>query len=216
LFLGTVVAGATLNAWLSPSLETAIGAVPAGNFLYFWFPNQMSVFALGLCLYFLLQRDRGTPSLLAAHPTLIAALSVVVVAGTAFIPMPHWLDLRLPLPPAFLVVSLAMMVFVLALARSRPGVFLNAPAALMGRVSFSAYLLHVAVLQVIVDQPFLQSTLHTGGWLAIVLFGAALCVIIPVVLAGSWCTYRLVETPMINAGKALIRRRRVAALQSVS
>ena len=102
------------------------------------------------------------------------------------------------------------MIFVLALARSRPGLFLNGPVALMGRVSFSAYLLHFAVLKIVADQPFLRPVFHMTGWSAIVAFAVALICIVVIVLAGSWCTYRLVETPMIGFGKALIRRRRLA------
>jgi peptidoglycan/LPS O-acetylase OafA/YrhL len=210
LFLGTVLIGATLNTLLWPSLEATFGTVPADNFLYFWFPNQMSVFALGLCLFYLLEWDRGRRSILATHPNLVATLSVALVASTAFIAASHWLNLRIPLPPTFLLVSLALMIFVLALARSRPGIFLNAPAALLGRVSFSAYLLHVAVLKIISDQPFLQNALHATGWSAVVAFAFALICIVIIVVAGSWCTYRLIETPMIDVGKALIRRRRLA------
>jgi peptidoglycan/LPS O-acetylase OafA/YrhL len=216
LFLGTVFIGATLNSLLWPSLEASIGTIPARNFLYYWFPNQMSVFALGLCLFHLLEWDKGRGSPLAAHPNLIAALSVAIVASIAFITTPHWLDLRVPLPPAFLLVSLALMIFVLALARSRPGFFLNGPAALMGRVSFSAYLLHVAVLKVISDQPFLQNYFHTAGFSAIVAFAFGLICIVLIVMAGSWCTYRVIETPMIEVGKALIRRRRLVVPQTIS
>jgi peptidoglycan/LPS O-acetylase OafA/YrhL len=215
LFLATLLVGGTLNSLLWPSLEARIGAVPATNFLYFWFPNQMCVFALGLCLFFLLQWDRGRRSLLAAHPNLIAALAVVIVASTAFIVVPQWLDPRVPLPPTFLLVSLALMIFILALARSRPGIFLNGPAALLGRVSFSAYLLHAAVLKVISDQPFLQNYFNTTGWLAIVAFALALVCIVAIILAGSWCTYRAIEAPMIDVGKALIRRRRLMVQRSM-
>lgn len=215
LFLATVILGAALNSWICRSLESKIGILPADNFLYFWFPNQMSVFALGLCLFYMLERNRGRPSVLAAHPTLIAAVSIAGVASTAFIALPRWLNFRMPLPPAFLLASLAFMIFILALARSRPGSFLNGPAALMGRVSFSAYLLHVAVLKVISDQPFLQNYFHATGWAAIVAFGFALVGIVMIVLAGSWSTYRLIETPMIDVGKALIRRRRLTVEQSI-
>jgi peptidoglycan/LPS O-acetylase OafA/YrhL len=214
LFLATALVGAVLNSRLHAPLEAALGPVPADNFLYFWFPNQMSVFALGLCLFYLLERDRGRSSLLAAHPTLIAAVSVAGAAGTAFIALPHWLNWQLTLPPRFLLVSLLMMIFVLALARSRPGLFLSAPVALMGRVSFSAYLLHVAVLKIVSDQPFLQGFFHTSGRIAVAAFGLAMIGVVVIVLAGSWCTYRLIETPMIGVGKALIRRRRLAVLQS--
>jgi peptidoglycan/LPS O-acetylase OafA/YrhL len=190
--------------------------VPTDNFLYFWFPNQMSVFALGLCLYFLLERDRGRSSILARYPNLVAALSALIVAGTAFIAMPHWLDLRMPLPPTFLLVSFALAIFILALARARTGLFINGPAALLGRVSFSAYLLHVAVLKIISALPFLRNDLSATGWRAIVTLTVALIVIVAIVVAASWCTYRLIETPMIGVGKALIRQRRMAMAQSAS
>jgi peptidoglycan/LPS O-acetylase OafA/YrhL len=86
---------------------------------------------------------------------------------------------------------------------------------LLGRVSFSAYLLHAAVLKVISDQPFLQNYFNTTGWLAIVAFALALVCIVAIILAGSWCTYRAIEAPMIDVGKALIRRRRLMVQRSM-
>jgi peptidoglycan/LPS O-acetylase OafA/YrhL len=174
------------------------------------------VFALGLCLFYLLEWDRGRRSLLARYPTLIAAASVAAVVGCALIAMPHWLDLLVPLPPVFLLVTLAMMVFVLALARSPPGLFLNAPTALVGRVSFSAYLLHLAILEIFPDWASRWIDFHATGWPAIAAFAFALICIVPIVVAGSWCTYRLIETPMIHVGKALIRRRRWVVAKGLS
>lgn len=215
LFLATLFAGALANSLLLSTLEAAFGSVSTDNFLYFWFPNQMSVFALGLCLFFLLQRDRGRRSILAAYPNLIAALSAAIIASTAFAALPQWLDPRVPLPPRFIVVSLAMTVFILALGRARPGLFVNRPAALMGRISFSAYLLHFAVLRTIAEQPFLRNFLKASGWSAIVTFAVALVCVVPVVFAASWCTYHVIEMPMIGAGKALIHQRRLAVSQSL-
>ena len=108
------------------------------------------------------------------------------------------------------------MLFILALARNRTGVFLNTPTALLGRVSFSAYLLHFIVLKVVSDQPFLQESLHESGWHAIVAFAVGLACVVLATLAGSWCMYRLIETPMINVGKVLICWRRAAVPPSVS
>jgi len=130
--------------------------------------------------------------------------------------MPHWLDLGLPLPPTFLLASLAFVVFVLALARARTGVFVNRPMALIGRLSFSAYLLHFAVLKFVSDQVLLQGFFHTSGVIAVVAFGFAMTGIVLVVVAGSWCTYRVIETPFIEIGKALIRQRRRAVRQGLS
>ena len=188
LFLVALVIGATLNALLWPSLNATIGSVSADNFPYFWFPNQMSVFALGLCLFFLLERDGDRRSFLAAHPSLIRALSLVLVASAAFITLPRWLDPRQPLPPRFLLVSPGLVLFILALPRSRPGLVLNGPAALLGRVSSSGYLSHFAVLKIVSDQPFPQNPLHASGWPAIMALVAGLVRVVLVTPAESWCT----------------------------
>ncbi|HEY4172848.1 MAG TPA: acyltransferase [Rhodopila sp.] len=216
LFLGVLLAGAALNALAWPSLEATFGTVAADNFLYFWFPNQISVFALGLCLFHLLERDRGRRSLLAACPNLIMMASVVAVASCAFIPTPEWLNLRMPLPPTFLLVSLAMMVFVLALARGSSGLFLNRYVALTGRVSFSGYLLHFAVLKAVAEWASPWIDFHVTGWSAIARFALAMLCIVPITVAASWCTYRVIETPMINLGKDLIRRHRRVAVKNLS
>ncbi len=209
LLLGTLLVGLTLNSLLLPSLDAKFGTMAANNFLYFWFPNQMSVFALGLCLYFLLERDRERRSVFSIYPNVTAGVAVVMIAGVAFIATPQWLNWRSAVPPGFLLVSLALMIFIMALARAGHGIFINGPAALMGWVSFSAYLLHAALLKIVSGLPFLRTYFDTTGWLAIPAFAAALLCIVAIVLAGSWCTYRAIEMPMIGLGKTLLRQRRL-------
>ncbi len=213
LFLTTLAAGAALNSWYWLYLEPTSGAVPADNFLYFWFPNQMSVFALGLSLFYLLKRDGvGVRyDLLRAYPNRIAALAVVAFATRSFVSTPHWLNLSMPVPPRFIFVSLSFTIFILALSRAANGVWVNRPIAMMGRVSFSAYLLHFALLQIISQLPFLQNYLNGTGWYAILGFAMLLICLVPIVQVLSWCSYTVIETPMIDVGKVLIRQRALTA-----
>ena len=66
------------------------------------------------------------------------------------------------MPPTFLVVSVALSGFILALAlalalaHARRGWFVNRTMSLIGRVSFSAYLLHFAVLDLASELPALH------------------------------------------------------------
>jgi peptidoglycan/LPS O-acetylase OafA/YrhL len=208
LLSATVLAGAAMNGLSWPYLNASVGTVPANNFLYFWFPNQMSVFALGMCLYFMLQRAPGRLSVWSLYPNATAILTVAAVVGVAFLGAPQWLSLNTARPPAFVLVSIALALFILALAHVRQGPLVNRGIALLGRVSFSAYLLHVAVLKVLEDQVSLRALFNLTGWLAIPAYGLTLICIVLLVLAGAWCLYRAVELPMIDLGKALIRKRR--------
>ncbi len=63
LLLGSLLIGAAAaNSLLQPILVSAYDRGTADRFLCIWFPNQMSVFALGKNLFLLLQRDRQRSS----------------------------------------------------------------------------------------------------------------------------------------------------------
>jgi peptidoglycan/LPS O-acetylase OafA/YrhL len=208
LVLATLLIGAALNTLISPSLMKEFGVIPADNFLFFWFPNQMSVFALGLVLFFVLERERTAPQVRYANALAIA--SVILVLAVAYLHAPHWLALRNPVPPAFILVTLALMLFMLALSRARSGLLLNPVIALFGRVSFSAYLLHFAILAILQRTPPFRDYIDATDWTAAITFAATLATTLVLVLGVSWCSYHLIERPMIAAGKSFIRRRHAA------
>jgi peptidoglycan/LPS O-acetylase OafA/YrhL len=83
----------------------------------------------------------------------------------------------------------------------------------MGQVSFSAYLLHFAVLDLF-DQ--FSNVLHTRatGLEAIAAFVAGWGIAVPITYALSWISHRIIEQPMINAGKALIRAKKATSVPS--
>ena len=207
LLVVTLGVGMIANPLVYPLIASDLGATPADNFVYFWFPNQMSVFALGFCLYHLMQWDSGRQSVFACFPNTIAAGALALFMSVTFLPLPHWLTWQVPLPPAFIYASVAFMIFMLAMARAPAGLFVNPVTRFMGRISFSAYLVHEAVISQIGKAPVLQGVLVTSGWKAIPLFGALMIVVYAIVAGAAWISYRLIESPMIAAGKSLINRR---------
>jgi peptidoglycan/LPS O-acetylase OafA/YrhL len=215
LLFASLAIGAAANSLLQPILVAAYDRGTTDRFLYFWFPNQMCVFALGILLFFILQRDRQDPSWLTSRPNLMALVSVLLGLSAGFLGQVQFLTLRPGVPPTFLVVSVALSGFILALAHARRGWFVNRTMSLIGRVSFSAYLLHFAVLDLASELPALHPWFGLTGWAAIVAFPFAMIGIATVVVAGSWCTYRVIEMPMIGLGKALLRGRRLAACQTL-
>ncbi len=212
-----VVASLLLGLAANWAALSVLGGVYApneiSNFLFFWFPNEMSVFALGGVLFFLLrsaQRPGGRlHATLRNHATLFPLLAFGAFAAFAYIPLGHYLGDR-PVMPAFLAVSLPLMGLILALSAG-VGPFVNRWVAAFGRVSFSAYLSHFAVLKLLgVITP--DRLIHAQGVAAILTFAAAWAVVVPTVFAAAWLSCRIIEGPMIDVGKSIVRSRRATRI----
>jgi peptidoglycan/LPS O-acetylase OafA/YrhL len=212
LFGLCLLVGGLANRWAASVLAAGDTPVAIDNFLYFWFPDQMAVFALGGVLYFAIGRlsePAGAPlaRLLARHGTLAPAAALALFFATAYVKLSHWTGMAPSYLPGFIVVSLCLAGFILALAAAPRSVFINPLAAAMGKASFSAYLLHFAVLQATVER--FPALFHTGatGLAAIAAFAAAWLVVVPLTFAVSWISYRALELPMMRLGKVLAQTR---------
>lgn len=188
-------------------------ATANSNFLFFWLPNQISVFACGACLYHAMrwleqhQVELPRPSLWA-----LAAIALFVAPSVLPIRAGQYLG-GTPLVPLFLAICLPLALFVLALSRTKGMPFINRPVKLMGQVSFSAYLLHFLVLDAFhhLPQPYLGGGTEAGVVVAFVLWWPAF---VAATFAVAWLQYRFIELPGIQLGRNLIRRRRTKAAVS--
>jgi peptidoglycan/LPS O-acetylase OafA/YrhL len=204
-----LAAGFIANRIAAPILASTYDPVAIDNFLYFWFPNQMAVFALGGVLYYAwrwLAGENGAPVALhvVQHGNAFAALALVLFFACAYLHLPHWIGLAPPYLPLFMVVSLCLAAFILALSQARTGLLVNPAAAALGKVSFSAYLLHFAVIRLTVaDHP---SIFHTDAVdvSAVIAFAVGWVVVVALTAALALCIYRWLELPMIALGRNLI------------
>ncbi len=207
VFLGlAALGGAAANHILWPYLSARFGSSAADNFLYFWLPNQFAVFALGAVVFYL---NRSVPLplklIIERHSQVALPVLTAATAALAYLPAPHWLDLR-PAVPTFLAASLMFAAFSLVLAHAEPGLFLNPLARAMGKVSFSAYLLHFAVLDLLPTAHPSWFGTAASGWRAIPWFFGSWLVVVAVTYCLSWCTHQLVERPFIALGKRALSR----------
>jgi len=166
------------------------------DFLYFWLPRQLPVFFLGFILYFLMRRVRE-----AARPPWGAGLLVGSLALIgALVAVGH----RLPL--TYLLYSVAFVLLALALSLYPTAILVNPVTRFAGKVSYSGYLTHIAVLrslEMLLTRAKLAPAYDAhpvAGFVLFSLVGAA------ATLAVSALAYYAVEVPGQNLGKALIRR----------
>jgi peptidoglycan/LPS O-acetylase OafA/YrhL len=206
--VASIVIGVIANRVEFAVLNGSYEPMAIDNFLFFWFPNQMCVFALGGVLYFLL-RETGRQggvwhNLVQGHGTWLGLGAVIVFLALAYVPMGHYLGAS-PMVPELLAITFPLMAFVIALSANR-GILVNRYVAAMGKVSFSAYLLHFAVLHIFETWP---ETLHARatGVGAIVAFAAGWVITVLITYGLAWLSYRIIEQPFIDFAKAIVRAR---------
>jgi peptidoglycan/LPS O-acetylase OafA/YrhL len=199
----SLLAGALINLAALGAFASFYPPDAVSNFLFFSFPNQISVFALGAVIYFVIKDAPRLMGLVERHNGLLAAGAILAFCGTAFLPLGKYLG-GSPLVPAGQAASLCLAVLVVALSRHR-GVLVNRPMAAIGQVSFSAYLLHFAVLELF---PLLPDLLHTQatGAAAIVAYAVGFALTVLLTYLASVASYHAMEQPGMQAGKWLIRQ----------
>lgn len=199
----------SLGVWLHGSAESTPGL---DNFLFFWPPNQLVVFSLGLVLYFLVAGSNGMSGVRriferSATPILVAGVMAILLL-TLFPIRKTALATTVSYPlPTHVVVSAAFAAICAALVLS-PGRYrlvTGLPWRKLGEASFAAYLLHWTMLDV---AHAVQGTLHlkSEGWWAIVHYSMFLAGVTASTFVLSSVAHSMIEKPMIALGRRLERR----------
>jgi peptidoglycan/LPS O-acetylase OafA/YrhL len=157
-----------------------------GMFLYLGFINQLPCFLLGMLVFKWLSEERRVP-----FPYFFVIGSVIVAVWIAF--NPHGVPLlgRLSLPVQYGAVFAA---FALGVSRWQPWFLVNPVIGWIGKVSYSGYLVHLAVLSSI---PIPHDTL-TQAFLTVA----------SITLAISSATFLCIEQPFNRLGHRVIARSR--------
>ena len=169
------------------------------NFLFFYFPNQLPVFACGIVLYFLVRAPQrvlpGGTLLLSAYALLASLATDTASAATGW-----------PYLPRHLWFGFGFVLLGWGLSRKASWVLVNPVTRFVGRISFSLYLVHFAVLDVF-DRCKPAAVIASGGLLpGLINVGVGFAVVAGVSSALAWVLYHLVEVPGQNMGRHVIAR----------
>jgi peptidoglycan/LPS O-acetylase OafA/YrhL len=181
------------------------GATATDQFLYYWLPNELPVFLCGLVAYECIVRlSPGGPwrelgERLARRSGLLLTVSVLLFAALGVVSWPRLPQAGSGFVATPLIAAIAFAGTVSALALGSFPLVVNGVIIRLGQASFSAYLLHFAVLETeqrLLPRAVFASTgvlaAATGGVLFLVTLGATGLI--------AQATYRLVELPAIRLG----------------
>ncbi len=209
LLVTSVLGNAALGAiwYLRSSLWPQLSDDLVSNFVSLWFPTQLPVFIVGLLVYFAIRDFTGRLSLTALRILLLASIACMLVLAL------HPLPIRQFGITSFTAYGLCFGTLAFCLSQGAGAWLVNAPVRYLGKISFSAYLWHFAVLGTIGYSfhgftPLQHMTDGRGPLLFLQIFAY---VIVTTSILSS-ITYRLIERPMVRAGNRLIDRIRPAQL----
>jgi peptidoglycan/LPS O-acetylase OafA/YrhL len=196
------IMAALLVGWLLNALMTAVYTPKypqddqylVSSFTFFWFFSQLPVFGIGILTYHLFERWKGIQD---------RGLGIVLLIATVFV---EWAFLDTStygeLIPHHVMMALGFVFGVFGLYFSNLRLLINPVTVWIGKLSFSMYLVHFAILRLLQEVIFPKG-FPIGGdlgmWAGYILI-AELTVVISVV------TYHYIEKPGMDLGKALINR----------
>ena len=161
----------------------------AGLYAFYWFPRQLPCFVFGIML-FKWSAERPLPSPAIAAPLCI--FSIVLMVAVSFL---EGVKYALPLGSQT-TYGLIFALFLFSLMSWKSSPLINPFAIWIGKVSYSAYLIHFAVLNYLVAP-------RISGY-ADLDFAITFTVVVAITVALSSITYWFVEQPMIKLGSRVI------------
>jgi len=211
MFLVTLLAAVTLNELGRRVFDESYGSQTMVDFLYYWLPNQAPVFALGFIVFFLLnvfsEQRRWVNTARFRMSALAAALGLYV--GVTYLHAPMIFSYATVQPPALLQASIGFVLLVLVASTSPSGYLVNRYIAAVGKVSFSAYLVHFAVIDAFSTAEWAAGFRDQRNYAAILAYGVGWIGVAAVTVGLSAISHHLVEKPGIAIGKKLIDMLRV-------
>ncbi len=163
----------------------------AGAYVYYWFVRQLPCFIFGIMLYkWSVERPPASPATAAA----LCMVSIVLMVAVSFLE-----GVRFVLPLGIQTTyGLIFALFVFSLMSWKSSPLINPVAIWIGKVSYSAYLIHFAILSYLVaPRPSGHANLD---------FAITFAIVVAMTVALASITYWLVEQPMIRLGSRLISR----------
>ena len=161
------------------------------SFLYYYFPNQLQVFSLGFILYFLIFKKLNDKENTIDSKTYFLLLFMIFFE----------LFFDFKIFRTHLLFSAGFSILIYVLAKWPNVIFVNTILGFIGKISFSIYILHFAILHYMAKLGFLDLLLNP-----IQNFIAKFFMVTFVSIGLSTLTYYLIEKPGLKMGLLLINK----------
>jgi peptidoglycan/LPS O-acetylase OafA/YrhL len=209
VFVATLALSFAVDDSLAAFLASEFPKLPEDllkAFRFFFFFNHLPVFILGIAVFHALNDYRARVSVSAA--TIGAHACLIPILALPFLP---------DVLPKHISYGLAFAVLAFFLGCGAQSRFVNARICHIGKVSYSGYLVHLALLSLVILNPVIDYlSSHVGlaffdpvlpRWLTVSIFTLSLWFVVTwISIRISTMTYAFVERPMIKRGAQIAAR----------
>ena len=187
-FLLSIVVNAILNYFLFkyPMLSSDL---IWSEFLFLYFPNQLPVFALGILMYFLIAEEEFSFAGISAKSLFIFCalfLADLAMKESFFF-------------PRHILFGVAFLILGISLSKYKPVFIINPVVNYIGKISFSMYLVHFAVLYWLKHFDWIEYFNH-----GILNYATRFTLVTLLTILIASVFYYLIEIPFQKIGKRLI------------
>jgi len=160
------------------------------EYLFFYFPNQLPIFSLGIIMYFIIIEKEAINKISGKGLLVFSAIILAQLAtGIQFI------------LPSHILFGIGFLMLGIALSSFRFKFIVNPIIIYIGKISFSMYIVHFAILHWLANFRF--SGFFNNGILNYVT-KFSVVTILSIIVAS--ILYRLIEVPFQDLGKKIINR----------
>ena len=160
------------------------------EFLFYYLPAQLPIFAIGLIMYFLIENLENI-RLVSSKLMLLSLVLLLLQMGSAF----DFLYLN------HLVFSILFSIFIVVLSRGKLSFVSNKVLMYIGKISFSMYIIHFIIISWLKHFNLID---FFNDYLLNYITRLVLILLLSIFF--STITFRLVEVPFQNLAKKIIRK----------
>ncbi len=174
---------------LFDKLDLIDDKIVSANFYLFYFPSQLPIFALGIVLYFIIYKNETYNILSFSNSLVFFSFLIFVFVSTN---IDYFFNTNI-------VYGISFLLFAIGLSKSKTNILINPIVNYIGKISFSIYLVHFAVIHWLTKFYFI---LYFKNSLFYYCYRYFLVAFISVLLSTMF--YKLVEIPCQKLGKKII------------
>jgi peptidoglycan/LPS O-acetylase OafA/YrhL len=161
------------------------------EYLFFYFPSQLPIFALGILFYYIV--NDGYRVAVSSHLILLTSVLLIL----------QFIGFPILLPNHFLF-GIAFVLLGIAMSKTEFKVLESPILIYIGKISYSMYLVHFAVLYWLTKLNFVDYFNVSNAFTAVLNYGFRFLILIVLSVFISSISYRLIEVPIQNLGKKII------------